>query len=136
MAALSGRVVLLCILGISVLSALFCIVGIAAPGWGYRGLFRAGFVATGALTIISLLLLICCIVVIVVILTGAIQQEYLPIIFVALLIVTTLILLGAVTSVFAYTTWYAYNLIISAFAFTYISSLLGVYWYCSLRSTN
>ncbi|UJR24198.1 hypothetical protein I4U23_027164 [Adineta vaga] len=123
------------------LSTLFCLLGLVTPGWGvdvrYNEIVGA-FVFSpktlitnafaGVLTIMSLLLLIACITVLGLIFTHKLKHRYAPVGMVALLIVTTLFLLGTFSSFFSGAYTYSIKLMITAFTFTYLTSIIATYW--------
>ncbi|CAF0970479.1 unnamed protein product [Rotaria magnacalcarata] len=131
----NARTILIAILVITSISTLFCLISLATPGWVHISIFSLGHSSTAALSIISLLLLIGCIIVASLILTNVVKHERLPIIFVTLLIVTSIFLLATFGSFFG-ASFYSYNLMITSFAFTYLSSLLAVYWLLSNQSNG
>jgi len=134
--SINERVILISILIIISVSTLFCFLGIVIPRWGGSSLFEWGREAPAALCIISLLLLIACVAVAAIILSGILQQALLPLIFVLLLIITSIFILGAFTSFVSSPYNHSYNLIVTAFAFTYLSSILATYWLFGARGTN
>jgi hypothetical protein len=131
------RHILIIILIIISVATLFCLLGIAIPGWGGYSIFSHSLRSTStvALCIISLLLLIACIVVAAIILLGVVQHVHLPLGFVLLLIISSLFTLGAFTSVYP-STFHSYNLIVTAFTLTYLSSILATYWLYGARGTG
>ncbi|CAF1349119.1 unnamed protein product [Adineta steineri] len=136
--AINERIILTGILGILGVSTLFCLLGFALPGWGGYSVFSlpSHSSAPAALSILSFLLLIGCVVVGAMILLNLYQHENLPLIFVSLMIITSIFLLGAFTSFRASSQNYAYNLVITAFTFTYLSSILATYWLFGARQTT
>ncbi|CAF3452374.1 unnamed protein product [Rotaria sp. Silwood1] len=137
MGFLNERIVLIILVVVTSISTLFCLIGLAAPGWGGGfSVFAVGRSSTAALSIISLLLLIACVALAVILLIGIIQYQHLPMILVGLLIVTSFFLLGTFTSAFALAQVYSVNLMITAFTFTYVSSILAVYWLFGLKSKD
>ncbi|CAF2993062.1 unnamed protein product [Rotaria socialis] len=129
------RTILIAILVITSISTLFCLIGLATPGWYHANIFSFGHSSTAGLSVISLILLIGCIIAAIIILTKVVKYEHLPIIFVTLLIVTSIFLLATFGSFFGALS-YSYNLMLTSFAFTYLSSLLGVYWLSSAQSNG
>ena len=141
MQLLNERIVLIIILAITSISTLFCLIAVSAPGWGGITIFSPfQRTSTAALSVISLLLLIGCIIVAGIIIAGLLKNVPFPLIFVSLLIVTSLFLLGTFTSyaapIFHSSLWYSYNLMITAFSFTYLTSILAVYWLVGLRDAT
>ncbi|CAF1346299.1 unnamed protein product [Adineta steineri] len=137
--AINERTILTAILGILGVATLFCLIGLATSGWGGYGVFKLLHPSTGSLCILSLLLLIACIIVGAVILLNLYQHEYLPLAFVSLMIITSIFLLGAFSSFISainITSIYSYNLVVTAFAFTYLSSILATYWLFGARQTT
>lgn len=138
MQVVDKRTLLIIILITTTISGLFCLIGLVTPGWGGFSIFTRGslFASTIALSIISFLLLIGCIIVAAIIFTGISKDQRIPIVLVLLLIITSLFLLGAFTSQTIYSSlFYSYHLMITAFAFTYLSSILATYWLCATEST-
>ncbi|CAF1246373.1 unnamed protein product [Adineta steineri] len=135
--AINERTILTGILGILGVATLFCLIGLVTSGWGGLGVFKLPHSSTGALCILSLLLLIACVIVGAVILLNLYQHENLPLIFVSLMIVTSIFLLGAFSSFISMSSYiYSYNLVVTAFAFTYLSSILATYWLFGARQTT
>ena len=136
-------------------STIFCFIGLATPGWGhffYSGALRGKVfvfsiyvpLATGPLAIISLLLLIVSLVGLILIFLKKLQHPYAPIGIIVLMILTTFFLLGTFASFFSFgpaaivsstlgNSVYSINLIITAFTFTYLTSIIGTYWLASVH---
>lgn len=133
MPAINERHVLIILLIVLSVATLFCLLGLAIPSWGGYSLFKYSATSTVALCIISLLLLIACVVVTVIILLNLMQNAHLPLIFVILLIVTSIFLLSSFTSFISGWKNHSYNLVVTSFTFTYLSSLAAVYWLFGLR---
>ena len=134
MQPISERLVLIVILTVIGVATFFCLLGISLPGWGGVNVFVYPKSAPAALCVISFLLLIGCVVLAVIILLGIVQHIHLPLIFVGLLVITSIFLLGAFTSVNSSNAYnYAYNLVITSFTFTYLSSILATYWLFGAR---
>jgi hypothetical protein len=133
-------------------STLFCFIGLVTPGWGL--FFRPDvtdvkpfvfsiFVpsATGPLTIISLLLLIACMVGLLLVFLNKLQQPYVPVGIVVLMITTSFLLLSTFASFFSVgqasltsaIPVYSIHLMITAFTFTYLASIIGTYWITTMR---
>jgi len=96
------------------------------------------FVVTlpATLSTISLILLIACLVIAGIILSGIILHERLPYIFVSLLIITSIIILASFTSFFSSISNYSYSLMVAAFTFTYLSSIIATYWLFGVHDKN
>ena len=134
MIALDERTVLSILLGTIGAAALFCLIGLATPGWRGFTLFDLKAHSTAALAIISLLLLIGSLVLAVLILINALPNPHLPLIFLLLLFVSSIFVIGTVGSAFGSSASYSYNLLITSLTFTYVSSLGAVFWFFSLRN--
>ena len=128
------------------LSTLLCIIGLTTPGWGISsngskrtGLFvfsaqtRVTLGAAGPLAIVSFLLLIACLTVLGFFYKDKLKNRYVPVGIVALLITTTFFLLATFASSFSTSYYYSVQIIITAFAFTYLASIIGTYWLASVH---
>jgi hypothetical protein len=139
MPSLGERQIFIGILVVLSVATLFCLIGLATPGWAGYSLYDYSTSTVGrsamGLGIISILLLIACGVIAVIILTGIVKHNQLPTIFVALLIVTSIFLLGTFAPL-AGLVGYSANLIITAFFFTYISSIGATYWLSVARGAS
>ncbi|UJR24973.1 hypothetical protein I4U23_006337 [Adineta vaga] len=133
MQPINERFILITILAIMGFATLFCLLGIATPGWNGYNVFSYPLVSPAALCVISFLLLIGTVVLGAIILMGVVQNVHLPLLFVGLLIITSIFLLGAFTSANYNAANYAYNLVITSFTFTYLSSIIATYWLFGAR---
>lgn len=127
---ISGRILVLSAIIITVVSALFCIIGLSTKGWGGGiGLFCSGcYKPTAALSVISFILLIVSIIALVLqmfdILNGVLR--YVPIL---ILFIATLFLLATFASYLGrFTTGYSYNLMVVAHFFSYVALAVTAYW--------
>jgi glucan phosphoethanolaminetransferase (alkaline phosphatase superfamily) len=136
MQRLNERTVLIILLTVITIATLFCLIGLATPGWGGSSIFHTSTSSTAALSIISLLLLIACVAMAAIILTGVIQHEHLPSIFVTVLIISSIFILGTFASRIAYVYNYSYNLMVTSFTFTYLSSIFATYWLFGVRGST
>jgi len=129
------RMILIFILIIISVGILLSLIGLATPGWNGHSIFSLTKLPA-ILAITSVLLLIVCIVIIGIILSGSIIHQRLPFIFVSILVVSSLIMLGAFSSFFYSITNYSYSLMVAAFTFTYLSSIIATYWLFGARDSH
>jgi len=126
---ITGRILVLSAIIITVVSALFCIIGLSTKGWGGGiGLFCSGcYKPTAALSVISFILLIVSIIALVLqmfdILNGVLR--YVPIL---ILFIATLFLLATFASYVARFSSYSYNLMVVAHFFSYVALAVTAYW--------
>jgi len=135
MRPVNERMILIFILAIISVATLLCIVGLATPGWNGHNVFSVATLSI-ALSIISVVLLIVSVVMGGIILSGIIQHKRLPFIFISLLIISSIFILAALTSPFSSIYNYSYSLMVAAFTFTYLSSIIATYWLFGIRGTN
>jgi hypothetical protein len=135
MRPINERMILIFILAIISVATILCLISLATPGWTGRNIF---FVVTlpATLSTISLILLIACLIIAGIILSGIILHERLPYIFVSLLIITSIIILASFTSFFSSISNYSYSLMVAAFTFTYLSSIIATYWLFRVHDKN
>ncbi|CAF1065851.1 unnamed protein product [Adineta steineri] len=122
----------------TIFSTFFCIIGLSTPGWyfdNYCNLFCDQCPKTpSSLAIISMILLIICIILLALLIARIIDQQQIFLIrFIipSLLILSTIFLLIALTSYLNFINpnhGYSYYLSIISFLFSYIASLLAVFW--------
>lgn len=137
MIVIDERTVLCTLLGTIGVSALFCLISLATPGWGTFTLFALKASSTAALAIISLLLLIGSLIVAGLILGNLLPNRQLPLAFLSLLILSSIFLIATTGSFLSsIMVSYSFNLMVAALTFTYASSLLSFYWFFSLRNTE
>jgi hypothetical protein len=126
---ISGRILVLSAIIITVVSALFCIIGLSTKGWsGGIGLFCSGcYKPTAALSVISFILLIVSIIALVLqmfdILNGVLR--YVPIL---ILFIATFFLLATFASYLGRFNGYSYNLMVVAHFFSYVALAVTAYW--------
>jgi hypothetical protein len=135
MRPVNERMVLIFILTIISVAALLCLIGLATPGWDGHNVFTVATLS-GILTIISVLLLLVCFIMVGIILSGAIIHQHLPFIFVSILIISSVIMLGGFSSYFYSFSNYSYSLMVAAFTFTYLSSIIATYWLFGVRDSH
>jgi hypothetical protein len=131
--------VLTALLALIGVSALFCLLGLATPGWGESSVFKYHGSSTGAMAILSLLLLISSLVLAGLVFLNIIPHPQLPLILVVVLFVSCIFLFGTVgafINAFTVATSYSASLIMVALSFGYFSSLLSVYWFFGLRNRD
>lgn len=129
------RSVLIFILLIISISILLSLTGLATSGWNGHKVFTVAIVS-GVLIIISVLLLIVCFIMVGILLSGAIIHQYLPLIFLAILVISSIIMLGAFSSFISSSSNYSYSLMVAAFTFTYLSSIIATYWLFGVRDSR
>lgn len=131
-----------CILFITVIatgfSVIFCLIGFLTPGWNfdtYRNLFCDQCPkAPHTLAIISMIILLICLVLLLLLITGIIDQQRVTImrfIIPSLLFISTIFLLATFISYPHFVQpnrGYSYYLIVIAFIFAYLASLLSAFW--------
>lgn len=119
---ISGRVLILIGIAITIISTLFCIIGLATKGWDSRGgIFCDGcYKAPAALSIISFILLLVTIAALVLqmleVLTGILQLV--PTI---LLLICTIFLLGTFVSFVERGLGYSFDLMVAAHFCSYVA---------------
>jgi hypothetical protein len=119
-------------------STLFCIIGFLTPGWHfdeYRNLFCDRCPKSpNILAVISIILLVICLLLLILLVAGIIDQQQVNImrfIIPSLLLISTIFLLATLTSYLHFVEpnhGYSYYLILVAFIFTYLASLLSAFW--------
>ncbi|CAF0772032.1 unnamed protein product [Adineta steineri] len=126
----SGRILVLSAVIITVISALFCIIGLSTKGWlgGTTGLFYDGaYKPPAALSVISFILLIVSIIALALqifdILNGTLR--YIPIL---ILFVATFFLLASFSSAAERAFGYSYKLMVVAHFFSYVALAITAYW--------
>jgi hypothetical protein len=126
---ITGRILVLSAIIITVVSALFCIIGLSTKGWGGGiGLFCSDcYKPTADLSVISFILLIVSIIALVLqmfdILNGVLR--YVPIF---ILFIATLFLLASFASYLGRFSGYSYNLMVVAHFFSYVALAVTAYW--------
>lgn len=138
MKAPTEYLILLIIMISTSLSTLFCIVGLATPGWHFdqnRTLFCDDCPKmSNALALLSMILLIVCLIFLLLLSVGMIAEEqvvFMRLIIPSLLLLITILLL---TTLIAYlnfvhpTHGYSFHLTIVAFLFAYVSALMAAFW--------
>ncbi|CAF1195776.1 unnamed protein product [Adineta steineri] len=146
MVSINEKSLLYAMMAITGLSTVFCLLGLATPGWGRDGIqgpvlglfvfspsVSKNYAAAGPLSIVSLILLIGCLTVLGLIFSGKLKNHYVPVGTVILLIITTIFLLSTFSSFFATTYEYSVNLMITAFVFTYLTSIIATYWLATIH---
>ena len=137
MIVINERTVLCTLLGTIGISALFCLISLATPGWNAYTLFALKASSTAALAIISLLLLIGSLIVAGLILGNLLANRQLPLVFLSLLILSSIFLIATAGSFLSsIMVSYSFNLMMAALTFTYASSLLSFYWFFRLRDAE
>jgi hypothetical protein len=129
------RMILMFILTIISVATILCLIALTTPGWNGHSVFSLAGLSAG-LCILSLVLLIVCAVMAGIILSGIIVNERLPLIFISLLIISSIFMLAAFTSFFSSIYNYSYSLMVAAFTFTYLSSIIATYWLFGIHNTN
>lgn len=129
------RSVLIFILLIISVGIVLCLSGLATPGWNGHCVFTVATVS-GVLTIISVLLLIVCFIMVGIILSGAIVHQCLPFVFLSILIISSVVMLAAFSSFYTSISNYSYSLMVAAFTFTYLSSIIATYWLFGVRDSR
>ncbi|CAF0967988.1 unnamed protein product [Rotaria sp. Silwood1] len=124
----TGRILMLIGIIITVISALFCIIGLSTKGWFGDGLFcNACSKSPAALSVISFILLIVTIVALVLqmfdILTGPLQ-----LIPITLLFIATIFLLGTLASIAEGSLGYSFDLMVVAHFGSYLALAIIAYW--------
>ena len=130
------RTILFIIILLTSIAALFWIIAIAAPGWLSDNLFDYARPSTKALCIISLILLVLSIVLAAVILIGTIPNASLPLIFVASLVLSSIFILAAFGAVCSRSNFCSWGLMVVSLVFTYLSSLVAVFWLGTAQKTG
>ncbi|CAF3357593.1 unnamed protein product [Rotaria sp. Silwood2] len=126
---LGGRILMIIGIIVTVISALFCIIGLSTKGWlDGGGLFCNGcYKPPAALSVISFILLIVTIIALVLqmfeILTGALQLVPITLLFVA-----TIFLLGTFVSATQRVLSYSFDLMVVAHFCSYIALAIIAYW--------
>ena len=129
------RSILIFILLIISVGIFLSLAGVATSGWNGHNVFTEAMVS-GILTIISVLLLIVCFIMVGILLSGAIIHQYFPLIFLSILIISSIIMLGAFSSFLSSGFNYSYSLMVAAFTFTYLSSIIATYWLFGVRDSR
>ncbi|CAF0995698.1 unnamed protein product [Rotaria sordida] len=126
---IAGRILILAGLIITVVSALFCIIGLSTKGWrGSTGLFDNGmYKSTAALSVISFILLIITIIVLVLqmfdMLTGVLR-----LVSIILLFIATIFLLGTLASILEQSLGYSFDLMVVAHFCSYVALAIIAFW--------
>jgi len=119
-------------------STIFCLIGFLTPGWNfdkYRNLFCDQCPKIpNTLAVMSIMLLIICFILLTLLIAGIIDQQRMIVmrfIIPSLLLLSTIFLLATLTSYLHFVQpnrGYSYNLVIVAFIFAYLASLLAAFW--------
>ena len=132
---ISERVLLIIIVCVLSLAGFLCLFALTTSGWNNQSVFSE-HITIGVLLIISFVLLVICVFMVSFILLGFIVHEYFPFIFVSFLIVPSIFMHGAFTSFVSNTSNYSYSMMIAAFTFTYLTSIISTYWLFDVRKTD
>ncbi|UJR09063.1 hypothetical protein I4U23_013311 [Adineta vaga] len=130
----SGRLLVASVIIITVISTLFCIIGLATKGWSqptgtdYSGLFCDGcYKAPAALSIIAFILLIVSLITLVLLMFDRFHGvlRYVPMI---ILFVASFFLLATFTSYVERGLGYSFDLLVVAHFASYVALIVLAYW--------
>ena len=127
---ISGRILVVGAIVITLVSALFCIIGLATKGWTAvgGGLFcDVCYKPPAALSIISFILLIVSIIGLILLMLDVLNGvlRYIPII---ILFIATFFLLATFTSYVERGLGYSFKLMVVAHFFSYVALAVTAYW--------
>lgn len=137
---ISERILLFVTAAITVIAALFCVIGLATTSWaGSCGLFNAPSgcrsTSSGALAIISFLLLMAAVIILLLlavkILPASIRAVCLIVLFVA-----GIFTLSTITAYFHSSTGYSYRLVVVAHFLCYVASIAAAFWLGASYTTH